>query len=134
MHSLQKQIGIAVILLQRAVAQMHLMGHQRRIDALNNAIIVNICTLIERPLRGKDHQIIEQHSPGGDTVHDAQLAGAIQYPLASPGAGICFSRQHPRYRAHRQPGTRRDFAHFQLFVHFVIALYFAHEKIFILRM
>ena len=134
MHALQKQIGIAVVLFQRAIAQVYLMRHKSAIDALNHPIVVNIRAFIESALRGKDHQIIEQHSPGGDPLHHAQLAGALQYPLASPGAGIRFSRQHPRYRAHRQPGTRRDFAHFQLFVHFVIALYFVHEKIFILRM
>ena len=134
MHALQKQIGIAVILFQRAVAQVHLVRHKGAIDALNHPIVVNIRTFIESALGREYHEIVEQHSPGCDTLHHAQLAGALQYPLAGPGAGVRFPRQHPRYRADRQPGTRRDFAHFKLFVHFVIALYFADEKIFISRM
>lgn len=66
------------------------MRHKGAIDALNHTIVVNIRAFIESALRGKDHQIIEQHSPGGDTLHHAQLAGAIQYLWRAPALVFAF--------------------------------------------
>ena len=86
MHALQKQIGIAVVLFQRAIAQVYLMRHKSAIDALNHPIVVNIRAFIESALRGKDHQIIEQHSPGGSRAHSSTLWRALALVFAFPAS------------------------------------------------
>lgn len=72
-HAGQELIGIAVILFQRAGSQAHLMSGQRMVDTLNNPVVIDIRTLIKRPLRRKDDQAVEQHTPGGD---------ALQHPMS----------------------------------------------------
>ena len=41
-HAGQKQIGVAVVFFQRAIAQTHFMRRQRVIDALDDAVVENI--------------------------------------------------------------------------------------------
>lgn len=64
-HAGKKQVGVAVVLIQRAVAQAHFMRRQRVIDTLDHPVVEDIRSLIECALRGKHQQMIEQQTPGG---------------------------------------------------------------------
>jgi hypothetical protein len=66
------------------------MGRQRFTDALDHPVVKDVGPLIKRPLRGKDHQAIEQQTPGGHAVHHPQLARALQHLCARFFAGIRF--------------------------------------------
>lgn len=92
-HAGKKQVGVAVVLIQRAVAQAHFMRRQRVIDTLDHPVVEDIRSLIECALRGKHQQMIEQQTPGGQPLHDTQLAGAVQHRPARLVAGIRFPGQ-----------------------------------------
>lgn len=131
-HAGKKQIGVAVVFVQRAVAQAHFMRRQRVIDALDHPVVEDIRPLIEGALRGKHQQIIEQQTPGGQPLHDPQLAGALQHRPARLVAGIRLSGQDARNGTGRQPSAGSDFGDAQLFIHFVIQLRLENERIFII--
>ena len=131
-HAGKKQIGVAVVLVQCAVAQAHFMRRQRVIDALDHPVVEDIRSLIEGALWSKHQQIIEQQTPGGQSLHDPQLAGALQHRPARLIAGIRLSGQDARNGAGRQPGAGGDFGDAQLFIHFVIQLRLENERIFII--
>ena len=108
------------------------MRRQRVIDALDHPVVEDIRPLIEGALRGKHQQIIEQQTPGGQPLHDPQLAGALQHRPARLVAGIRLSGQDARNGTGRQPSAGGDFGDAQLFIHFVIQLRLENERIFII--
>lgn len=111
-HARQKQLGVAVVLLQRAVAKAHIVGRQAFTHALDYAVVKDVGPLVKRPLRGKNHQAIKQQTPCRHAVHHPQLPRARQHLRARFFTGIRFSRQHPRYGADRELRPGRDFGDF----------------------
>ena len=53
-HARQKQRRIAVVLLQRAVAQAHLVWRERFTDALDHTVVKDVGPLVEGALRRKN--------------------------------------------------------------------------------
>ena len=131
-HAGQELIGIAVILFQRAGSQAHLMSSQRMVDTLNDPVVIDIRTLIKRPLGRKDDQTVEQHTPGGNAFQYPHVARARQHGPPGLVTGVRFSCQHSGNRARRHPRPAGDLGYFELFIHFVIQLHLQNERIFII--
>lgn len=111
-HPRQKQLGVAVVLLQRAVAQPDLVGGKCFAHALDHAVVKDVGPLVESALRGKNHQAVKQQTPCRHAVHYPQLARARQHLCTRFFAGIRFPRQHPRNGADGELRTGRDFGDF----------------------
>ena len=107
------------------------MSGQRMVDTLNNPVVIDIRTLIKRPLRRKDDQAVEQHTPGGDALQHPHVARTRQHGPPGLLTGVRFSCQHSGNRARRHPRPAGDLGYFELFVHFVIQLHLQNERIFI---
>ncbi len=121
-HAGQKQLGIAVVLLQRTVAQTHLVRGQPFAHALDHAVVKDVGPLVKRPLRGEHHQAVKQQTPRRHAVHYPQLPRACQYLCPCLFAGVCLPRQHAGNGADGELSTGGDFGDFKPFVHFVIWL------------
>jgi len=78
-HAGQKQLGIAVVLLQRTATQTHLVRGQPFAHALDDAVVKDVGPLVKRPLRGKHHQAVKQQTPRRHAVHYPQLPRARQH-------------------------------------------------------
>ncbi len=131
LHLIDKQRGITFHLLQRAVAQPHLMRLHRLADPLNDFVVEDVTAYIKGARRGKDHQVIQQQATTVQVVKYALLLRHGQHFVSGGGPGIGFTRQHPRHRTDGDAAECRNFAYFQPLFHSVIAFKSADEKFFI---
>ena len=98
-----------------AGTSMHLAGTmfgQRMVDTLNDPVVIDIRTLIKRPLGRKDDQTVEQHTPGGNAFQYPHVARARQHGPPGLITGVRFSCQHSGNRARRHPGPAGDLGYF----------------------
>ena len=110
------------------------MRHMGAIDALNHPIVVNIRAFIESALRGKTTRLLSSIRPAAipsitpsSRAQSSTLWRALALVFAFPASTRDTVLTDSPVRAAIS-------LTFSFFVHFVIALYLAHEKIFILRM
>ena len=129
-HLFQKQRAVAVLLFQPAVADAHLMLHQRGGNALNDLVVEDVGAYVERALRREHHHVVQHQPAAGNALQNAVLLRTVQHLAARLGAGVGLARQHAGNGADRQPGLAGDLLDFQLSVHFVISFKFVHENIF----
>ncbi len=111
-HACQKQLGIAVVLLQRAVAQANLVRGKPFAHALDHAVVKDVGPLVKGTLRSKNHQAVKQQAPRRHAVHHPQLPRARQHLSPRLFTGIRFSRQHARDGADGELRPGRNFGDF----------------------
>lgn len=129
-HLFQKQRAVAVLLFQPAVADAHLVLHQRGGDTLNDLVVEDVGAYVERALRREHHHVVQHQPAAGNTLQNAVLLRTVQHLAARFGAGVGLARQYAGNGADRQPGLASDLLNFQLSVHSVISFKFVHENIF----
>lgn len=95
-HSRQKLLGVAVVLLQRAVTQANIVRGQTFAYALDHTVVKDVRPLVKGALWGEDNETVEQQTARSHSVQHSQLARACQHLRTCFFTGIRLPGKDPR--------------------------------------